>query len=112
MTMTLHTPHPSPQPTAQTQCPQYLSYYPSDFDETLKLGSWEHQEQIPTVKVTWYGMDIRYEVQRYICPGNIYPANISCEPEDFAGAWLPGPLAPRGISHLSNELCPSLLACL
>ena len=31
-------------------CPyqQYLSYYRPDFDQTLKEGSWEHLEQIPT----------------------------------------------------------------
>ena len=27
---------------------QYLSCYWPNFDETLKVGSWEHQEQIPT----------------------------------------------------------------
>ena len=36
-------------------CPnqEYLSSYWTDFDETLKIGSWEHQEQIPTVTVTF-----------------------------------------------------------
>ena len=34
------------------QCQQYLSCYGHDFDETLKVGSWEHQEQITTVIVT------------------------------------------------------------
>ena len=41
----LSTPHPTPQ--------QYLSCYWPDFDETLKRGSWEHLEQIPTVMVTF-----------------------------------------------------------
>ena len=36
-------------------CPnqEYLSSNWTDFDETLKIGSWEHQEQIPTVTVTF-----------------------------------------------------------
>ena len=35
-------------------CPyqEYLSSYWPDFDETLKVGSWEHLEQIPTVTVS------------------------------------------------------------
>ena len=41
--------HPT---TTETQCQQYLSCYWLDFDETLKVGSWEHLEQIPTVIVT------------------------------------------------------------
>ena len=32
---------------------EYLSCYWHDFDETLKVGSWEHLEQIPTVTVTF-----------------------------------------------------------
>ena len=48
--MTLHTP---PHPTTQTQCQQYLSCYLPDFDGTLKVGSWEHLEQIPTVPMTF-----------------------------------------------------------
>ena len=31
---------------------EYLNCYWPDFDETLKIGSWEHLEQIPTVMVT------------------------------------------------------------
>ena len=36
-------------------CPyqEYLSSNCPDFDETLKIGSWEHLEQIPTVMVTF-----------------------------------------------------------
>ena len=64
MKMTLQTTPPNP-PTAQTQCQQYLSRYWPDFDETLKVGSWEHLEQIQT------GM-----VNGDICLGNIYPSNI------------------------------------
>ena len=37
----------------ETQCQQYLSCYSPDFDETLKVGSCEYLEQIPTVKVTF-----------------------------------------------------------
>ena len=47
MKMTLH--HHPPQ----TQCRQYLSCYWSDFDETLKVASWGHVEQIPTIKLTY-----------------------------------------------------------
>ena len=32
---------------------EYLSSYWPDFDETLKVGSCEHLEQIPTVRVTF-----------------------------------------------------------
>ena len=32
---------------------QYLSCYWPDFDETLKVGSWEHLEQIPIVRLTF-----------------------------------------------------------
>ena len=49
MKMTLHHHHHPPQ----TQCRQYLSCYWPDFDETLKVASWEHLEQIPTIKLTF-----------------------------------------------------------
>ena len=49
--MTLQT--PPTQPTTQTQHQQYLSCYWPDFDETLKVGSCEHLEHIPTVWVTF-----------------------------------------------------------
>merc|ERR1711942_272283 len=39
--------------TTETQYQQYLSCYKLNFDETLKVGSCEHQEQIPTVMVTF-----------------------------------------------------------
>ena len=44
MKMTFHHHHPPPQ----TQCRQY-----PDFNETLKVDSWEHPEQIPTIKLTF-----------------------------------------------------------
>ena len=44
--------HPLPPPTTQTQCHQYLSCFRSDFEETLKVGSWEPLKHIPTVTVT------------------------------------------------------------
>ena len=37
----------------QTQCQQYLRCYLPDFDETLKVISCEHLEEIPTVTVTF-----------------------------------------------------------
>ena len=40
-------------PPTQTQCQQYLSCDWPDFDETLKVGSCEHLEPIPTVRVTF-----------------------------------------------------------
>ena len=46
--MTLH--H---DPPTQTQSQQYLSCYWPDFDETLKVGSWEHLEQTLTVTGTF-----------------------------------------------------------
>ena len=42
--ITLHH-HPTPQPIVGC-------YWP-DFDQTLKVGSWEHLEHIPTVMVTF-----------------------------------------------------------
>ena len=45
--MTLHT------TTTETQCRQYLSCNRPNFDDTLKVGSWEHLEQIPSVTVTF-----------------------------------------------------------
>ena len=32
---------------------EYLSYYWLNFDQTLKVGSWEHPETVPTVMVTF-----------------------------------------------------------
>ena len=54
MKITLHT-HLTHQTThpMQTQCQQYLSCSCPDFYETLKVGSCEHLEQIPTVRVTF-----------------------------------------------------------
>ena len=53
--MTLHTTPPLhlTHPPTETQCQQYFSCYLPDFDETLKVGSCEHLEQIPTVRVTF-----------------------------------------------------------
>ena len=51
--MTLHHPPPPPPPPTQTQCQQYLNCDCPDFDETLKVGFWEHIEQIPNVMVTF-----------------------------------------------------------
>ena len=42
-----------PHPPHTNSMQQYLSCYCPDFDETLKLGSWEHLEQIPAVTVTF-----------------------------------------------------------
>ena len=50
MKMTLQTTPPHPH---KLNVSQYLSCYWSDFDETLKVGSCEHLEQIPTVRVTF-----------------------------------------------------------
>ena len=44
--------HPTTHPT-ETQYQQYLSCYWPDFDETLKVASCEHLEQILTVTVTF-----------------------------------------------------------
>ena len=46
----LYTTHPTP---TQTKWQQYLSCYRPDFDQTLKVGSWEHLEQILAVRVTY-----------------------------------------------------------
>ena len=36
---------PHPRTTTQTQCQQYLSCYWPDINQTLKLGSWDEQQQ-------------------------------------------------------------------
>ena len=56
-----------PHPTTQTQCQQYLSCYLPDFDGTLKVGSCEHLEQIPTILSNICSIDI--------CP---YQEYLSC----------------------------------
>ena len=42
-----------PPPPTQTQCRQYLSCYLPDFDQTLKVYSWDLIEQIPTAMMTF-----------------------------------------------------------
>ena len=53
--ITLHYHHlqPHPPPTTETQCQQYFSCYWPNFDKILNVGSCEHLEQIPTVRVTF-----------------------------------------------------------
>ena len=43
---------PPPPPPLKTQCRQYLSCYWHGFDQTLKVDSWDHLEQIPTITMT------------------------------------------------------------
>ena len=52
-------------------CPyqKYLSCDWPDFDETLKVGSWEHLEQIPTVTVTFS--------RQHLFWGHLYISGIS-----------------------------------
>ena len=38
-------PPPTHHPPTQTQCQQYLSCYWPDFNQSLKLGSWDEQQQ-------------------------------------------------------------------
>ena len=49
MKMTLHTTHHHKELFNQ----QYLNCYRPNFDDTLKVSSWEHLEQIPTVTGTF-----------------------------------------------------------
>ena len=51
--MTLHPLPPPLTPTTETQRKQYLSCYLPSFDKILKVGSWEHLKQIPTIMVTF-----------------------------------------------------------
>ena len=48
---------------------QYLSCYWPDFDETLKVGSWEHQEQIPTARLTF--VQVTFVLATFAHVGNI-----------------------------------------
>ena len=52
-------------------CPyqEYLSSNCPDFDETLKIGSWEHLEQIQTVMVTF--------IRKHLSPQHLYISGIS-----------------------------------
>ena len=43
--MTLH------HPTQKAQRQQYLSCYRPDFDQTLKVGSWDYLERISTIEI-------------------------------------------------------------
>ena len=45
--------HPTHPPPTQTQCHQYLSCYWSNFDENLKVASWEDLEQFSTIMQTF-----------------------------------------------------------
>ena len=60
-------------------CPyqEYLNCYWPDLDETLKVASWEHLEQIPSIKLTF--------VPDNICPGDICPYQeyLKCYLPDF-----------------------------
>ena len=61
MKMTLHT---TPHPTTETQCWQYLSCYLPDFDDTLNVGSWEHQQQLNPI----LNPNIEPNIEPYIEP--------------------------------------------
>ena len=60
-------------------CPyqEYLSCYWPDFDQTLKVGSWDYLEQISTIAVTFFQATL---VQATFGPGNICPYQeyLSC----------------------------------
>ena len=51
--MTLQPPPPPPPPPTTHPHKLKVSNISADFDETLKVGSWEHLEQTPTVTVTF-----------------------------------------------------------
>ena len=53
-------------------CPyqEYISCYSPDFEQTLKVGSWDHLEQIPTVMVTFFQAT-------FVLPTFVHIRNIS-----------------------------------
>ena len=53
---------------------QYLSCYRPVFDQILKVGSWEHQEQILTVRLTF--VQATFVLETFVHVGNIYTLNI------------------------------------
>ena len=55
--------------TTETQCQQYLSCYWPNFDETLKVGSCEHLEHMPTVRVTF--VHVRFVLATFVHIRNI-----------------------------------------
>ena len=68
------------------------------------------QESICLTGTFWFILQKTFSCQ--ICDKNAWiSANISCEPEDFVGAWLSGSLAPGEyptllIWHLDNVIGP------
>ena len=76
--MTLNHHHHPPPPPTQTQCLQYLSCYWPDFDQTLKVGSWDHLSQMPTVTVTFVQVTFFLEtfVQATFVPATFVPSTI------------------------------------
>ena len=66
--------NPPPLPT-ETQIQQYLSCYRPNFDQTLKVGSWDNLEQIMVTIVQG-----TYKYLGNICP---YQQYLSCYIHDF-----------------------------
>ena len=83
-------------------CPyqKYLSCYWPDFDETLKVDSWEHIEQIPTIKLT-------YVKATFVLVTSVHIRNISPVTDpiwwNFKGSFLG---TYRTDSNYQNGICP------
>ena len=59
-------------------CPyqEYIRCYWPDFDQTLKVGSWDHLEQIPTVTVTFVKILSKKNCQKNFCQTKISQKEI------------------------------------
>ena len=79
---------------------QYLSCYWHDLDQTLKAGSWEHLEQIPTVR--WY-LSRQHLSWRHLSISAISQLLLALFWPNFKGRFL-GPFWTY--SNCNNDICP------
>ena len=70
---------------------EYLSCYWSDFDQTLKVGSWDHLWQTPAVKMTFVQENLSSwtdsKCHTDICPCNICSCDICTFKEYLSCYW-------------------------
>ena len=71
----------------QAQFRQYLNCYWSDLDKTLKKGSWDHLEQIPTVMGT-------FDHATFVLATFVHIRNISA---------VTDPISTRSLFEKNNE---------
>ena len=81
--------HHPPTTTTQTQGRQYLGSYWLDFDQTLKVGSWDHLEHIPTVtkisqqKFCWQKCSTKKNYNKKIFAERNFAPKFFCQQKNF-----------------------------